>query len=109
MTKFYLSVLALFASASFAEANIDVPKWSLPYQGTKEFTANVGETITFQWEGGHNVFIHPSMSCDLTGATLVGATSGSQYTFLPSDGSPEGTDMFFACDIGDAFHCRTGE
>jgi len=112
MAKSYLSLLALFALASFAEAqlpNIDVVGWVLPYQGTKEFEAQVGQTITFQWEGGHNVFNYPSLSCDQTGNSLVGATSGSQYTFLASDSSPEGTEMFFACNIGDGNHCRRGQ
>eukprot|EP00532_Pseudo-nitzschia_australis_P019019 CAMPEP_0168309708 /NCGR_PEP_ID=MMETSP0142_2-20121227/66420_1 /TAXON_ID=44445 /ORGANISM="Pseudo-nitzschia australis, Strain 10249 10 AB" /LENGTH=302 /DNA_ID=CAMNT_0008262447 /DNA_START=104 /DNA_END=1012 /DNA_ORIENTATION=- len=86
---------------------IDVFRWVVPYEGPKEFAANVGDTIVFRWiQGAHNVYIHPSMSCDMTGAIMVGQSPGTEYTFIPADG---GTDMFFSCDIGMGSHCVAGQ
>merc|ERR1719343_1972125 len=66
--------------------------------------------MIFRWaQGSHNVFIHPTMSCTLDGAIPVGFASGTEYTFVEADGSPDGTDMFFSCDIGDGAHCRAGQ
>ena len=109
-----LSLIALFVFAqlaSLAEAQqvIDVFRWIVPYNGPKFFEANVGDTIVFRWQGQHNVYIHPTMDCNLEGAIFVGFQPGSEYTFTEADGSPEGTDMFFACDIGEGAHCRLGE
>ena len=88
---------------------IDVDDWVLPYEGAKRLEAAVGDTVVFDWVGGHNVYLHPTLSCDAEGARLVGARPGAAYTFAEGDGSPEGTDMFFACDVGDGSHCRAGE
>ena len=55
---------------------------------------------------GHNVFIHPSGSCDKSEAKFVGEAATTSYTFLPEDGTPEGNIMFFACDVGT--HCDLG-
>eukprot|EP00537_Pseudo-nitzschia_pungens_P004834 CAMPEP_0172356814 /NCGR_PEP_ID=MMETSP1060-20121228/1200_1 /TAXON_ID=37318 /ORGANISM="Pseudo-nitzschia pungens, Strain cf. cingulata" /LENGTH=264 /DNA_ID=CAMNT_0013077157 /DNA_START=9 /DNA_END=803 /DNA_ORIENTATION=+ len=86
---------------------INVYRWIVPYTGPKEFVANVGDTIVFRWtQSQHNVFIHPTMSCDLTGAIEVGQTPGSEYTFSPADG---GTEMFFSCDFGMGSHCVAGQ
>jgi len=114
MTKSILSILALLVLAqlsSFANAAATIPveNWVLPYKGPENLEAKVGDTIVFEWVGGHNVYIHPSMSCDLEGAINVGSSSGSSYTFVEADGSAEGTDMFFACDIGNGGHCMAGE
>merc|ERR1719343_792707 len=66
--------------------------------------------MIFRWaQGSHNVFIHPTMDCTLDGAIPVGFASGTEYTFVEADGSPDGTDMFFSCDIGDGAHCRAGQ
>lgn len=102
-----LTQLSTFVAA---QQIIDVFRWVVPYSGPKEFEARVGDTIVFRWaQGGHNVYIHPSMSCDLEGAIFVGATPGTPYTFTEADGSPEGTDMFFSCDIGNGAHCQAGQ
>ena len=86
---------------------INVYRWVVPYDGPKEFAAKVGDTIIFRWiQGFHNVFIHPSMSCDLTGAIEVGQLPGTEYTFTAENA---GTQMFFACDIGMGAHCAAGE
>ncbi|KAG7354366.1 hypothetical protein IV203_003722 [Nitzschia inconspicua] len=66
---------------------------------------NVGDSITFLMGGGHNVYIHPSGSCDQTDRVFVGDETVT-YTFKPDDGSPEGKVMFFACDVGS--HCDLG-
>jgi len=111
----YLSLIAFFVFAQAitlteAQQNIDVFRWVVPYDGPQEFTANVGDTMIFRWaQGVHNVYIHPTMDCNLDGRIVVGSTPGTEYTFVEADGSPEGTDMFFSCDIGDGAHCRAGE
>jgi len=114
MTNSILSILALLVLAqlsSFANAAATIPveNWVVPYKGVKNLEAKVGDTIVFEWVGGHNVYIHPSMSCDLEGAINVGSSSGSSYTFVEADGSAEGTDMFFSCDINNAAHCMAGQ
>merc|ERR1712194_725892 len=35
-------------------------------------TARVGDTVTFFWDGVHNLVIHPTGTCDATGGTLLG-------------------------------------
>ncbi|MGK3745335.1 MAG: plastocyanin [Bacillariaceae sp.] len=112
----FLSTLVLFIaatlafttiSAAVAEAAeiIEVENWYLPYNGPKEVTANVGDSIVFNWNTGHNVYIHPTMSCALDDIIFVGNKSPTTYTFTETDG---GTDMFFGCDIGNGAHCRNG-
>jgi len=111
----YLSLTVFFVFAqlvSLAEAQeiIEVFRWVVPYDGAKEFTANVGDTMVFRWaQTIHNVNIHPTMDCTLDGRIEVGTQPGTEYTFVEADGSPEGTDMFFACDIGNGAHCRAGQ
>lgn len=81
-------------------------EWLIPGdQPYEPVDMNVGDSITFTMEPGHNVFIHPSGSCDQTDAIFVGDETVT-YTFKPEDGSPNGTPMFFACDIGS--HCDLG-
>lgn len=108
-----LTVFFVFAQlASLAEAQeiIDVFRWVIPYDGPQEFTANVGDTMVFRWtQSIHNVNIHPTMDCTLDGRIEVGTQPGTEYTFVEADGSPEGNDMFFACDIGSGAHCRAGQ
>ena len=99
------AALALAAKAANA-ADIAVPEWVLPYEGAKELEATVGDVITFDWTGGHNVYIHPTGDCSLDGAILVGSKTGASYTFVDADA---GTSMFFSCDIGNGAHCRVGE
>jgi len=97
-------------TAPLAQAiNIEISGWELPYNGPKAVDANVGDTITFQWDAGHNVYIHPTMDCNLDGAILVGTESPTEYTFTAEDASVEGTDMYFSCDIGDGAHCKAGQ
>jgi plastocyanin len=112
----FLSTLVLFIAATLAftarsvaaAEMIEIENWYVPYSGPKEVNANVGDSIVFKWNTGHNVYIHPAMSCALDGAIFVGDTSPTEYTFTDADGSIEGTDMFFGCDIGNGAHCRAG-
>jgi len=99
------AALALAAKAANA-VDIKVDKWVLPWEGPKELEAAVGDVITFNWTGGHNVYIHPTGDCSLDGAILVGTQTGASYTFVDADA---GTSMFFSCDIGNGAHCRVGE
>jgi len=92
-----------------AAKTITIGEWYLPYTGPETVVANVGDTITFEWDAGHNVYIHPTMDCNLDGAIYVGDTSPTSYTFTEADGSADGTDMYFACDIGDGAHCQAGQ
>jgi len=127
MTKSNLSLLSLLVLAqlsAFGNAQIlgpgtliqrvpeiiNVFRWVLPYEGEKNFTAIVGDTMIFRWQNSqHNVFIHPSGTCELEDAIFVGANPGTSYTFSEVDGSDEGTDMFFACDINNGAHCLAGQ
>lgn len=110
-----LSLLALttLAATASAQTQIDVNDWIVPYPGPQAYVANVGDTIVFNWGGQipHNVLIHPTMNCDTEGAVFIGAQSGSSYTFAEADGSDEGTEHFFACDVswqGNS-HCQGGQ
>lgn len=103
-----LLVVAQVASVANAET-FEVPNWIVPYNGATEWQASVGDTIVFTWTGGHNVFIHPSGSCDLTDRIFVGSQPQSSYTFTEADGSADGNELFFACDIGGGAHCRFGQ
>jgi plastocyanin len=94
------------AEKTTTTTTITVDNWYIPYDGPKTLTANVGDTITFEWNIGHNVYIHPTMDCELDGAISVGNISPTSYTFTDAD---DGTDMFFACDIGSGSHCKNGK
>jgi len=103
-----LSLLFLSQLASFAKAQetITVTDWVVPFAGPEDWQAAVGDTMVFTWTGGHNVFIHPTQSCDTTGAEFIGRFSGTEYTFTAEDA---GTQIFFSCDIGQGAHCRFGQ
>lgn len=64
----------------------------------------VGETITFEWNGLHDVHIHPTGDCTEDGAIEISVTSPANYTFTEEDAAA-GT-VFFACDVGG--HCENG-
>lgn len=101
-----LLVLAQLASFANAQATIEVTDWVVPYEGPTEWQASVGDTIVFTFPQGHNVYIHPTLSCNIQGAVFVGFQSGTSYTFTEADADSQ---MFFACDIGQGAHCRFGE
>jgi len=86
---------------------IVITDWVIPYTGPKTIDAIVGDTIEFQWKGFHNANIHPTNDCSRAGSFDVGTVSPASYTFTEMDGSPEGTDIYFACDVGQ--HCANGQ
>jgi len=67
-------------------------------------TAMVGDTIQFNYDPFHNVYIHPSGSCDQSDSLEIGQTSGTTYTFTEEDA---GSDVYFACQISG--HCDAGQ
>jgi plastocyanin len=66
-------------------------------------TANVGDTVFFTWGGNHNVFLHPSGTCNQRGSTLVGSRSArnGKFTFTKPG------KYTFACQVGS--HCNQGQ
>ena len=105
ITLWTLSVTTVVAAADV----IDIPKWIVPYGGEQNITATVGDTLTFEWDatlyGPHDVYIHPTMDCDVAGAIYVGETSPTSYVLTEQDGTPDGNPLFFSCDVGDGAHC----
>jgi Hint module len=82
-----------------------IVEWAIPVEGViQPRYFHVGDTITFQWSGNHNVYTHVVNKpiCSKTGAILVGNTSGTKYTFKSSD---IGT-VVFASDVGN--DCDSG-
>jgi len=63
----------------------------------------VGDSLTFTYNAYHNVYLHPSGSCDTDGATLLGDNSAGTATY---DFSEPGT-FTFACQVGS--HCDAGQ
>jgi len=81
--------------------------WFIPSEPFDPITVEVGTTINFAWNGFHNVFLHPTGTCDEAGAIEVGATARGgegSYTVVDEDA---GTTLFFACDIGS--HCNRNQ
>ena len=107
-TTLFLSSTAVVPVSA---AVLTVNNWYLPYEGPKALTANVGDTIIFEWGEGHNVYIHPTMNCENLDEIYVGDTSPTSYTFTDAwvDVDVNGTEMFFACDIGSGSHCKAGK
>ena len=91
-------------------SNITIDNWDVPKDGLPlpSRTAAVGDVAIFIWQNGdfHNVYIHPSGTCDTTGEIEVGLISPANYTFTPADGSSTGNPILFACDVGP--HCVRG-
>ena len=78
--------------------------WFIPgRQGLPSVSAAVGDTLVFQWDRFHNVFITPSQNCDdLATGSFLGDSSPVLYTIKGED---EGT-MVFACGVPG--HCLAG-
>jgi plastocyanin len=82
----------------------EIPEDTQPYPPIE---ANVGDTIKWVINPGHDVWYHPSLTCDRTGSIFIGdATNGGSYTFQAVEGSVEGTQHLFACQVGS--HCDLG-
>mmetsp|Transcript_9129 Transcript_9129/g.20599 ORF Transcript_9129/g.20599 Transcript_9129/m.20599 type:complete len:83 (+) Transcript_9129:53-301(+) len=76
MKAFLLSLLAFVAVAE--DININ---W-IVRDDYDPISASVGDNIIFTWPfTAHNVWLHPSGSCDTTGASELAGTSGSPYTY----------------------------
>merc|ERR1719162_1804834 len=67
--------------------------------------AQVGDTLTFNWQGEHNVYVHPSGDCTMDGAILIGEDSGASHTFT----ADQVGEVTFACDIYNGAHCGAGQ
>ena len=112
MMKFTALLIATMSSVVSGAGHIAAGQdlvnvgWSLPYEGPKTVALKVGDTISFSWDSGHNVYIHPTMNCGLDGAIFVGDSSTTEYTFTDAD---DGKDIFFSCDIGNGAHCQNGK
>jgi plastocyanin len=116
--KFHSLLLALTALVagvpnSLAETlEYVVDPWAPPDPWGEGYpTINVypGDTLTFNWPWGveYNVWQHPSLTCDdETNASLVGASSGAKYTFAEWEGTPEGKQTLFVCNLHD--YCEQG-
>ena len=52
----------------------------------------------------NDVHIHPTGTCEESGAIKVGYETGSSYTFKEEDA---GKELFFACDLGR--RCEAGK
>merc|ERR1719231_1526603 len=63
----------------------------------------VGDTVTFTYNNRHNVYVHPSGTCDRAGATLLGDNDAGSvtYTFDTAE------TVTFACQAGS--HCESGQ
>ena len=106
MTTGIVSSLSLFVLLSALVHNTHCKEIVLPWKITtySPITVAEGDIISFEWEGSHNVAIHPSGTCDMTGSSIVGSTSGDQYTFTSGD---VGTEVTFACQVNG--HCSSGQ
>mmetsp|Transcript_29788 Transcript_29788/g.28655 ORF Transcript_29788/g.28655 Transcript_29788/m.28655 type:complete len:171 (-) Transcript_29788:247-759(-) len=105
-SRVFLFVIALISGISPVTGENFSIIWIIPESQNdnyKQKTAVIGDEVTFNFVSGHNVYIHPSGTCDETDRRLVGETSGAKHTFLEAD---EGT-VVFACDAGD--HCEDGQ
>merc|ERR1712194_301460 len=69
----------------------------------EDMTAVVGDTVTFDWTGTHNVHTHPTGTCDTAGAVLVSDASPASYTFT------EAGTITFSCDVSNGAHCDAGQ
>lgn len=66
----------------------------------------VNKQVTFTYGVNHDVWIHPTGTCDETGKIALGALGGGPvtYEFTATD---VGNTITFACDTAD--HCEEGQ
>jgi hypothetical protein len=121
------TALVLFISTSSSaqdiigpiEANdLVVESWVPPSTESDEgffpLDTVVGKMITFMWteaDGPQDVWIHPTGDCTTEGSIFVGPTTSGDtkatYTFMESDGSMIGNNVFFTSQIDN--HCSDGQ
>jgi plastocyanin len=85
-------------------ALIEIDPWTIT--DYEDMDAAVGDAINFKYASFHNVYLHPSGSCDRSDSMLVGGDGegggeGASYTFT-------GPGRYtFACQVGS--HCDAGQ
>lgn len=83
--------------------------WIVPMESEEEDIysdqrVQVGDSVSFVWEGFHNVYIHPTGNCKRDDSVAVAVEGqNATYTFQDSD---VGT-VVFVCDVGS--HCELGQ
>jgi hypothetical protein len=91
-----LPLLALFKSAFGQDRILD---WFLPYDPPSydDITMYAKDTLTFNYTGNHDVYIHPTGDCTEDGRIFVGAqfAGSASYTFKDSEID---TTVTFTCD-----------
>lgn len=114
-----LFVTAAFVAASAKRIEID---WvvDLDNEPMQRITASAGDTLVFDWEGPHNVYL--ADSCDGAGAnawndytcptenwgTNLGESSPVEYVIPGS--AQTGDYLCFACEVGGEWsHCSFGQ
>jgi plastocyanin len=109
----FVSALLLLLMLIPATNAVDffAPDWIIPAneQPYASMTASVGDTLTFAWSSGvHDVWIHPTHTCEAAGAIPLASTDDNPYTYTfgEADGSVEGNVLTFVCDVGE--HCERG-
>jgi hypothetical protein len=99
-----LPLLALFKSAFGQDRILD---WFLPYDPPSydDITMYAKDTLTFNYTGNHDVYIHPTGNCAKDDGIFVGAqfAGSASYTFKDSEID---TTVTFACDYLN--HCTFG-
>jgi hypothetical protein len=99
-----LPLLALFKSAFGQDRSMD---WFIPsdIEPFDSISMYAGDTLTFVYNGNHDVYIHPTGDCTQQDRIFVGAqfAETASYTFKDSEID---TDVTFACDYLN--HCSFG-
>lgn len=79
--------------------------WAVLGTEYSDQVARVGDTVHFRFVGGHNVYVHPSGTCDRTDRIKVPVSKelgGARYTFTKDD--LVSGEVTFACDF--TFMCE---
>ena len=66
-------------------------------------SVEVGDTVTFSYNSYHNVYIHPTGTCDRDGGSLLGGNDAGSVTYTFTEPGP----VTFACQAGS--HCDSGQ
>jgi len=76
----------------------------------RTMTVNAGDSIEFQWNSGHNVYMMPNGhldSCNFYGATQIGSGLTGPVSFTVPKQAKAGDMFYFACNVGG--HCMAGQ
>jgi len=102
MKSFLFVISTALVSSSLAAKDLSLTWTIQPYS---QGEAQVGDTLTFNWESDHNVYVHPSGDCTTDGAILIGEDSGASHTFT----ADQVGEVTFACDLYNGAHCGAGQ